>query len=165
MKDLEISTEFSTNLSLIDLRLCAKEFIDFIDGFSDNYNSDNYLILTALQDELLVGMLIADKKCNNNDPIINFLPTTSLKLLFVAPKFRNNKIGYLLLNKFINLQKESGIAIIHIELPQHYIRGIKFFQKYNFHEKEKFRNKIILERNIWIDFGIRDTDIIDNSFY
>ncbi|MBY9002539.1 MAG: GNAT family N-acetyltransferase [Candidatus Lokiarchaeota archaeon] len=165
MKDLEISIGLSANLSLIDLRLCAKEFIDFIDGFSDNNNTENYIILTALQDELLVGMIIADKKSNNDDPIINFLPTTSLKLLFVAPKFRNKKIGYLLLNKFIKLQKEEGIAKIQIKLPQHYIKGIKFFQKYNFHEKEKFRNNIILERNIWIDFGIRDADIIDNSFY
>jgi len=165
MKNLVISLGLPQNLSLIDLRLCAKEFIDFIEGFSDNYNTENYFILTALQDELLVGLLIADNKCNDDDPIVNFLPATSLKLLFVAPKFRNNKIGYFLLNKFINLQKKEGIAIIHIELPQHYIMGIKFFQKNNFYEKEKLRNKIILERNIWIDFGIRDTDIIENSFY
>jgi len=165
MKDLEISMGFSSNMSLIDLRLCAKEFIDFIEGFSDNYNPENYFILTALQDDQLVGILIADKKSTNDDPIINFLPTTSLKLLFVAPKFRNNKIGYLLLNKFITLQKKEGIAIIQIELPQHYVSGIKFFQKYNFHKKEKFRNKILLERNIWIDFGIRNIDFIDNSYY
>ncbi|MHA1671539.1 MAG: GNAT family N-acetyltransferase [Promethearchaeota archaeon] len=165
MKDLVISIGISTNLSLIDLRLCAKEFIDFIEGFSDNYKTENYLILTALQDELLVGMLIADKKYKYDDLVINFLPTTYLKLLFVAPKFRNNKIGYLLLDKFINLQKEEGIAIIYIELPQHYVRGIKFFQKYNFYEKEKIQNKIILERNIWNDFGIRNTDLIENSFY
>ncbi len=165
MKDLEITLVSSTNLSLIDLRLCAKEFIDFIDGFSDNYNNESYIILAALQDDLLVGILIADKKCNNDDPIINLLPTTSLKLIFVTPKFRNNKIGHFLLDKFINLQKEDGIAIIHIELPQHYIEGIRFFQKYNFYEKENFRNKILLERNIWTDFGIRDADFIDNSFY
>lgn len=165
MKDLEISLGLSPNMSLIDLRLCAKEFIDYIEDFSDKFNTEKFFILTALMDEQLVGMLIADKNCTNDDLIINFLPTTSLKLLFVAPKFRKNKIGTLLLNKFITLQKEEGIAIIQIELPQYYVSGIKFFQKYNFHEKEKYRNKVMLERNIWIDFGIRDIDFIDNSYY
>jgi GNAT superfamily N-acetyltransferase len=165
MKDLEISLGLSSNISLIDLRLCAKEFIDYIEGFSDNFNTENYFILTALKDDQLVGILVADKKCTDDDPIINFLPTISLKLLFVAPKFRKNKIGTLLLNKFLTLQKEEGTAIIQIELPQYYVSGIRFFQKYNFHKKQKFRNKITLERNIWIDFGIRDIDFIDNSYY
>ena len=87
-----------------------------------------------------------------------------LHLLFVNPKFRQKNIGKSLLDNFIIILKKKGTASIYVKLPQKYKKGVEFFQKNNFHQVDKNHNRIILELNLWNDFGIRDCLIIGDNF-
>jgi hypothetical protein len=54
--------------------------------------------------------------------------------------------------------------LISVKIPQKYRAGIKFFLKNRFLVVEKKENDIVLEINLWNDYGIRDCQIIDEDF-
>ncbi len=150
--------------NLFDLNLCAKDFIDLIDNFEKKFYNKKFFVLTAYYNKVLAGILVAEDKSQKVDSLEKILPTMCLQLLFVNSNFRSRTLGKKLLKAFLNIQKEKGVAIIYIKLPQKYKKGIIFFQKNNFHQVGMVRNKIILERYLWNDYGIRDCQLIGNNF-
>lgn len=163
-KDSKINIKIAQDESVINLNIIAEEFLELIDDFNINFINNKYLILTAYFNNNLAGILIAENKIHKIDSLEKIIPKVSLYLIYVNATFRNNHIGKKLLNCFLKIQKSKGVASVYIELPQKYIRGIEFFKRNNFLQMGKDKNKIILEINLWNDYGIRDDDIIENSF-
>ena len=150
--------------NLLDLELCAKEFLDFIDNFKEKFLKGKFFVLTAYFDSILAGVLVADKKIRQIDALEKIIPNIYLYLIYVNKKFRNNQIGKKLLDSFINIQKQNGIASIYIELPQKFKKGINFLQKRSFQRISKIQNNIILELKLWNDYGIIDSQVIEEDF-
>ena len=163
-QDPHIKIKIADNENFFDLSLCAKEFLEFIKNFRDKFLNKKYFILTAYYDNVLAGLLVAEDKSQKVNSLTKVLPRMYLKLLYVNPRFRNRKLGKKLLDHLIEVQKKRGIALISIKLPQRYKRGIQFFIKNNFYTSFKDNDRIILELNLWNDFGIRDCYIIDDNF-
>ncbi|MBD3196541.1 MAG: GNAT family N-acetyltransferase [Candidatus Lokiarchaeota archaeon] len=151
--------------AFINLKLCANDYIDLIDGFKEKFKNGKYFILTAYYKEVLIGLLIAEDKSKKVDSIEKIVPTINLNLIFVNKNYRNNNIGTKLLNTFIMLQKKRGFASIYITIPEKYKQGLHFFLNNKFLNRQfrqvgKLNNKIILEMNLWNDLGIFDCQII-----
>ena len=120
-------------------------------------------ILTAYYKEILVGLLVAEDKSQKIDSLEKILPIFNIHMLYVNPTYRKKKIGKELLETFLKIQKERGTASIRIKLPQKYKSGITFFLKNNFRQIQLDRSKVILEINLWNDFGIRDSQIVEED--
>ncbi len=164
--DAHLKIKIADKEDLFDLRLCAKEFLDFIEDFKNKFLNKIYIVLTACYDKILAGILVSEDKSHKIDSLEKIVPVVYLHLLFVNSKFRNNSIGRNILDYFLSLQKQRGIAAIYVKLPQKYKKGIKFFQKNDFDIVSKDGNKIILELNLWNDYGIRNCNLIgDNELF
>lgn len=160
----QVEIRVAQDEDLYDLNLCVKDFLDFINNFKQKFKEKKFFILTAYYNEILSGVLIAKDKTKKVDSLQKILPKMSIKLIFVNPKFRNMNIGRDLLDTFLEIQKENGFASVYVKLPQKYKRGIKFFQNNDFLIINKRKSRIVLEINLWNDFGVRDCCIIDNNF-
>ena len=161
--DSDISIKEANKEDLIDLNLCAKEFLQLIEDFNINFINHKYFTLTAYYKKLLVGILVAEEKNNTVDSLEKIVPKTNLYLIYVNPNFRKNHIGKKILINYLSVQKKKGIASIFVELPHKYKKGIQFFQHNKFHQINKVKDKIILEINLWNDFGIRSSEFIANN--
>jgi len=161
--DTHLEIVIAKNENLYDIHLCAEEFIDLIDHFKEQFLNKEIIIITAFYDNVLSGFLVAEDKSQKIDAIEKIVPTTCLHLLFVNSKFRKKHIGTALLETFIKAQKKKGIASIYIKLPQKYKNGIKFLQKNDFRQIDIVKSKIILEKNLWNDYGVRDCQIIGDN--
>ncbi len=161
--DSDISIKEANKEDLIDLNLCAKEFLQLIEDFNINFINHKYFTLTAYYKKLLVGILVAEEKNNTVDSLEKIVPKTNLYLIYVNPNFRKNHIGKKILINYLSVQKKKGIASIFVELPHKYKKGIQFFQHNKFHQINKVKDKIILEINLWNDFGIRSSEFISNN--
>lgn len=164
MDSSKIEIKIAGKENFIDLKLCAMEFLDFIKDFKKIFFNKKFFILAAYYDSVLAGILVAEDESKKIDSIEKIVPIMYLHLLFVNPKFRHKNIGKLLLDNFIIILKKKGTASIYVKLPQKYKKGVEFFQKNNFHQVNKNHNRIILELNLWNDFGIRDCLIIGDNF-
>ncbi len=164
MESHKIQIRTSDNENLLDIELCTEHFVDFIECFKDNFLKGNFFILTANYKSILAGVLIAEKKVKEIDSLEKIIPSLQLYLLYVNKKFRNNQIGKKLLDSFINIQKQNGIGSIYIELPQKFKKGINFLQKRSFQRINKIQNNIILELKLWNDYGIIDSQVIEEDF-
>jgi GNAT superfamily N-acetyltransferase len=162
-KDPRIKIQVAKNEDLFDLNLCAKEFIDLIDNFTKKFLNKKLFILTAYYENILVGILVAEDKSHKVDSLEKLLPKIYIHFLYVNPFYRNKNIGKEMLDKFLDIQKEKGTASIYIKLPQKYKSGIKFFLKNNFRQVHKEGTKIVLELNLWNDYGIRDYQIVEED--
>lgn len=162
-KDPKIRIKVAKNEGLFDLNLCAKEFIDLIDNFKKKFLNKKFFILTAYYEEILVGILVAEDKSHKVKSLEKLLPNMYIHMLYVNPNYRKKKIGKDLLDSFIDIQKKKGIASIYIKLPQKYKSGISFFLKNNFRQSRKERSKVVLELNLWNDYGIRDYQVIEED--
>ena len=151
----KIVIKLGNNEDLIELQLCANDFIDFIDDFEINLHNEKYFILTAYYFNNLSGVLLAEKKHSKVDALGNLVPKIKLIFLYVNPAYRNNKIGSKLLRYFVKVQRGKKIAAIYINLPRKYTVGKKFLKKYKFFQIKTSNNNIVLERNLWYDFGIK----------
>ncbi len=160
----KVVIKISKDEDILDLSLCAKDYIDLIDDFQEKYLNNDFFILAAYYNNVLAGILVAENSSQKIDSIKKIVPRMCLYFLFVNSKFRNKDIGKMLLDTFLKIQKKSGMAIVFIKIPQKYKKGIKFFQQNNFQQMGKERNKIILEINLWNDYGIRDCQIIGDNF-
>jgi ribosomal protein S18 acetylase RimI-like enzyme len=149
--------------NLFDIEICAKEFIDLIENFKENFLNGDFLVLNAYYDSILAGVLVAERNIRQIDSLEKIIPNLNLKLIYINKKFRNNHIGKKLLDSFIKIQKQNEIASIFIELPQKYQKGINFLKKHNFQQVEKIQNNIILELNLWNDYGIVDCQTIEED--
>ena len=152
-EESKISIKTGNNEDLMELQLCANEFIDFIDDFEINLLNKKYFILTAYYFNNLSGILLAENQISKIDSLEMLIPKIQLIFLFVNPSYRNNSIADMLLNTFIKIQKKRQIATIFIKLPQKYKMGIKFLAKYGFLQIITSNNEVVLEKNLWYDFG------------
>ncbi|MGQ4874704.1 MAG: GNAT family N-acetyltransferase [Promethearchaeia archaeon] len=162
--DKKIDIKIANIDNLIDFKLIAKDFIDFIKDFKEKFLNDRFFILSAYYNNILIGILIAEDVTKKIDSLNKILPTMQIYLIYINPNFRKKNIGKKLLEKFKDLQKERGIARIIVKLPVMYKKGIQFFLKNNFSQIKKTNNKIILEIDLWNDYGIKNCDIIDEEF-
>jgi len=156
--------KIANDADLFDLNLCAKDFLDLLDDFKGKFLNKKYFILAAYSNNILAGILVAEDRCQKVDSLEKIIPNICVYLVYVNNKFRNKQIAKGLLESFIKIQKGNGIASIYVELPQKYKNGIKFFQKNNFIIINKEKSKIILELNLWNDYGIKEWQIINDDF-
>ena len=120
--------------------------------------------MSAYYENILAGILIAEDQTQKIDSLEKIIPLMTLHLIFVNPTFRKKNIGKTLLKSFISTQKKNGIASIYVKLPQKYREGINFFLKNDFQMINKTKNKIVLEKVLWKDYGIRECHIIGENF-
>lgn len=158
----KILIKTGNNEDIMELQLCANEFIDFIDDFEINLLKKKYLILTAYYFKNLSGILLAENNMSKIDGLVNLVPKAHLIFLFVNPVYRNNKIASSLLKSFLKIKKEEKFAAVYINLPQKYKVGKKFLEKFHFVQMRAFNNNIVLERNLWYDFGVETFDFSKN---
>ncbi|MFW9951458.1 MAG: hypothetical protein ACFFKA_15185 [Candidatus Thorarchaeota archaeon] len=149
---------------LIELNFFAQEFIELIESFKLNFLDGRYLTLITYYNNLAVAVLIAEEMVSEVYSLEDILPNTLLKLIYVNPKFRNKHIGTNLLLFFLKDQKRKGIASVIVKLPQKYKSGINFFEYNKFHRLRKMKDSILLEYNLWNDFGIRFSHFLSNKF-
>ena len=160
----KIEIRLANQENLFDLLLCANEFLDFIEDFKDKFLNKNFFVLSAYYENILAGILIAEDKTQKIDSLEKIIPIMTLHLIFVNRTFRKKDIGKTLLKSFISIQKKNGIASIYVKLPQKYKEGIRFFLKNDFKMINKTKNKIVLEKILWKDYGIRECHIIGENF-
>lgn len=154
----KIIIKTGNNEDLIELQLCAREFIEFIDDFEINLQNEKYFILTAYYLKNLSGILLSENNVSKVDDLENTVPKAKLIFIFVNSAHRNKKIASSLLNFYIKIQKERQLSAIFIKLPQKYKFGKKFLEKFNFVQIKTVNNDAILERKLWYDFGIESCD-------
>jgi len=162
-KDDKIVIKIASTEDFFDLNLCAREFIEFIDDFKKKFLDKRFFVLTAYFNGVLAGILVGEDK-KKIDSLKKLVPTVYLHFLYVNPKYRNKHLGKALLNEFIKLQKKRDVASINIKLPEKFKKGIIFFQKNDFIITRKHKHKVVLECNLWNDFGIRNCHVIEKDF-
>jgi GNAT superfamily N-acetyltransferase len=156
----KIKIKIAKKENLLDLNICAKEFIDLLDNFKRNFLNKQYFVLTAYYNNILAGVLVAKDMSHKVDSIERIVPTMSLYLLFVNPQYRDKGIGKKLMNTFLMILKNRGFASIKIKIPRHYKKGINFFLNNEFLNNQfsqagKTDNHVVLEMNLWTDYGIK----------
>ena len=110
-----------------------------------------------------MGLLVAEDKSHKVDSLEKILPINYIHMLYVNPIHRKKNIGKELLDTYLNIQKEKGTASIHIKLPQKYKSGIDFFLKNKFRQIHIDGSKVILEFNLWNDYGVRDCQVVEDD--
>ncbi len=120
--DPDISIKEANKEDLIDLNLCAKEFLQLIEDFNINFLNHKYFTLTAYYKKLLVGILVAEEKNHKVDSLEKIVPKTNLYLIYVNPNFRKKHIGkkILVLKKvkpelYILLKHLKRVLLIHLK--------------------------------------------------
>jgi len=158
----KIIIKTGNNEDIIELQMCASEFIDFIDDFEINLHNKKYFILTAYYFNNLSGILLAENVLSKIDALEKIVPKIQLIFLFVNTAYRQKRIASLLLKYFIKIQRKEKMAAIYINLPQKYKLGKKFLEKFKFIQIKASKNNIVLERKLWYDFGIESSDFSKN---
>jgi len=161
----KIIIKIANKENFFDLSLCAEEYIELIDNFRQKFLNEQFFVLLAYWNNVLAGILVAEDNSQKVDSLEKILPTMSLSLLFINPNYRHKGLGKRLMNCLIMILLKKGFASISIELPKNYKEGIHFFLhndflNYKFRQIEKTDTKIILEMNLWNDYGIRDCQLI-----
>jgi GNAT superfamily N-acetyltransferase len=169
-KALNFQIKIAENEDILDLKLCAREFIEFVDNFKKKFQNKKFFILTAYNEHTLIGILIAEDKSKDVDSVSKILPKFRLNLIYVTPEFRNMHVGKRLMNTFIMIKKKEGFAGIIVKLPKNYKKGINYFLKnaflgYRFHLQNINALKIEMEMDLWNNFGIREYIAIDTLTY
>ncbi len=151
------------SVNYLELMICAKEFIELIDNFMDKFKSNRFVYSAAYLNNTLIGILVAQDKSKMVNKFEKILPSICIYLIYVVKDFRGQNVGRnLLLNLINNLR--GKFATIYTKLPLKYKKGIDFYLRNNFHRVQIQKNKIILEHNLWNDFGLRDCKIIEEDF-
>ena len=161
----DITIKRASKEDLAELTLCADEFIGLINEFKVNFLDGKYISLLTYYNKIAVAVLIAEELNQKVDSIENILPKTVLKLIYVNPNYRNKLIGTKLLLTFLKLQKEKGFASVYVELPQKYKSGIRFFEINDFRRIGKVKEMLLLEINLWNDFGLRFSQFLPDTFF
>ncbi|TFF87553.1 MAG: N-acetyltransferase [Promethearchaeota archaeon] len=169
-KKINFQIKIAENESFLDLKLCAKEFIEFVDDFKKKFQNKKFFILTAYDNCTLIGILIAEDKSNDIDSLDKIIPKMRLYLVYVNPKFRHLHVGKRLINTFLMIKKKEGYAGIIVKLPQNYRKGINYFLKnsflnHRFYLKGIKDSKMEMEMDLWNNLGIREYIAIDNFTY
>ena len=159
-----IEIKESKNQDILDLKLCASEFEDLIEKIN-TIPKDKIIIFTAWYNKNLLGLLISEDKSQKVDSLTTIIPTSLIHLIHVNRLARNKGIGQELLNFYLEKQKSKGIASVYINIPQKYKKGLKFLTKNNFYQVHRRGNILLFKRNIWNDFGIRDSVLIGEDFH
>jgi GNAT superfamily N-acetyltransferase len=172
-KKSKIVIKIASEENFFDLNLCAENFIELIDNFKEKFLNDQFFVLSAYCNDVLVGILVAEDKSRKIDSLERIVPTMNLSLLFINPHYRNRGFGKRLMNSFVMILLQKGFASISIQLPKNYIEGIHFFLKndflnYQFRQIDKTEHKIVLEMHLWNDYGIINCELIEldsHTFY
>lgn len=99
--------------------------------FKDSIENDLGLCLVAKIDDKIVGYLIGwIKKEKNPSLIIN--KQAELENMFVLDEFRNNKIGYKLVEYFLEWAKDNKVENIQVTANSQNIKAINFYKKFEF---------------------------------
>ncbi|MFO8019483.1 MAG: GNAT family N-acetyltransferase [Promethearchaeia archaeon] len=159
----KIEFKQATPNNLYDIRLCGKEFLDFIKDFKEKFLDGKISVLTAHYKNTLVGILVTEDKSSKVNSIERILPMMCIHLIYVNKSFRNQGIATSLLEYFVKNQKEVGTASVFAKIPKKYRKGIEFFLKNDFYIIKRKRNKIILKRKLWNDFGLKKCLLIGDS--
>jgi GNAT superfamily N-acetyltransferase len=148
----------------LDINLCANEYIDLIDNFKERFLNREITVFLIYFNRILAGLLVAEDKSHKINSIEKIIPSMCIHLIYINPVFRKKLLGKQLLHTFLNLQKKNGYALIYVKIPQNYKSGIKFFCNNSFFQKNLVKNKIVLEINLWNDFGLRNWQLIEDNF-
>ena len=105
-----IQIKIASNEDLMDLELCAKEFIEYIDNFKTKFLNEDFFILTAYYNQVLAGFLVAKDKSYKVNSLDRIMPSMCIYLVFINPKFRNRNIGKSL--KYANTKNAVHTIII-----------------------------------------------------
>ena len=161
--DFQVDIRIANEEDLFELNSSAQDLIELIRDFKINLREDKYFILTAFHNDILIGVLVAEKNVHRVDSLDMLVPKVRLYLIHVNIHYRNLNVGKKLLDYFLDLHKRRGSASIYIKLPQKYKQGISFFIRNKFQRVAIVKSKIILEYHLWEDYGITNCEIIDDS--
>ncbi len=164
-KNKKIEIKMAENETLYDLYLCAKDHLDVIDDFKIKFLKKEYFILTAYNNNILVGILIAEDKSKKIDCLRKIVPNLCIHLLYVNKNYRNEGLGKRLINTLIMILINKGFASIYVKLPEKNKKGINFFLNNEFLENHfqqvgKMNNKVLLELHLWNDYGVSNCQMI-----
>ena len=101
----------------------------------------------------IAGMLDVEASMSGNP-----IPLPCVRLLFVEvnSRYRGKGVGRVLVEGFIQQQKNKNIACMTAALFKNYKDGSAFLEKHGFRMEKTDRNKILLKLNLWSDFGVID---------
>lgn len=162
-KNSKVSIKVASENDIIDINLCAEEYLQLLEDFEVKYSKGDYFILIAYYDNILAAVLVAEKRIHKVDSLETIVPKSRLCLIYVNSLYRKKQIASRLLDFFKKVQKEKGIASIFVELPLKYQKGIKFFEKNDFQITGKNKDKFYLEFYLWNDFGLRMSDFLSKD--
>ncbi|MBY9007565.1 MAG: GNAT family N-acetyltransferase [Candidatus Lokiarchaeota archaeon] len=161
----KIVIKVAEKIHLYELYLCAQEYIELIDDFEKKFLNNQYIILTAYDNDLMIGILIIEDKSKEIDCLRKIVPNACIHLLYVNRNYRKKGLGKRLVNSIIMFLFKNKFASLYIKLPEKNKKGINFFLNNDFlnnHFQQKSRNdnKILLEMNLWHDFDLNDCENI-----
>ncbi len=150
---------------LYEICLCAQEYIELIDEFKKKFLDNQYIILTASHNEMIIGVLIVEDKSKQVDSLRKIIPRACIHLLYVNKNYRKRGLGKRMINSLIMLLIKNRFASLYIKLPEKNKKGINFFLNNDFlnnyfKQKSRNNNKILLEMNLWHDFNVSDCENI-----
>lgn len=158
-----ITIEEANRENLYEIKICAHEFLDFINDFKERFLEKNLIVFTVNYKKLLVGVIVAEDKSYKVNSLERMLPIMYIHLIYINPSFREKGIGNLLLDHFLQTEKDKGIASVFAKIPKKYVKGIKFYLRNDFHVISRKKNKIILKKELWNNFGLKKCFLIGTS--
>lgn len=117
-----------------------KSNINITSYFNKKINDDNYIILVASIDKVIIGYICGYIDSDNK---IKEEIEVNIESLYVEDKYRNNGVGTHLINEFINIAKSLDIRYVLIDNFINNKSAKNLYDKLGFKVLKENRRKII----------------------
>lgn len=119
-----------------------------IEYFESMINDENALNFVYVENNNILGLLMASKQCNNHIPIIKERTTYFIDDIVVGNNQRRKGIGKSLYEYLVNYAKSNGIDAIELNVWAFNTSAIKFYESLGMSIKNMKLEKILTNNEI-----------------